>query len=320
MRTIENSNDRAVCFDEKVWKQERQIIYFKHKSGTMQENIVRLSLNSTSNVLATYTLDENNEVEIDVSELIRMLGNTANTLYLWCGHSISSAIPLLIPYTVVGLINPANVLIPRTISGQPIEPPSVMYAQVFDGLANAIRMELCASEYAVFYTVRGTGEGAYQLEPWQPITARHERMTHARFSTESKTTKFAVKQPEACKQYAAVRWVSFTGQTRLHMWEIVQSKTETDGAFELLTQDGAFNVVKGRKDGFALRLDGLNAYDVWYYSDVCHSSSVEVSLDGQTWQRVNVTSKGVTVQDGNAGKTNTLLVELTYKKYDAVSM
>lgn len=313
MRTQTSGTLTVVAYDEAVWKQERNVLRVTDPNAT----VAALYAPTLSDKLAEYTLDENHSVEIDLTDFIRAHATQMDVFVRTNGGAAQYTKP---NYRVVGLINPANVLIPRTISGQPIEPPSVMYAQVFGGAANAIRMELCTREYAVFWTMRGSAEGATQLEPWQPSIVWEREMTHARLATQAKTTHFAIKQPEACKQYAAVRWVSFTGQTRLHVWEVVQSKTETDGTFELLTQDGAFNVVKGRKDGFALRLDGLNAYDVWYYSDVCHSSSVEVSLDGATWQRVNVTSKGVTVQDGNAGKTNTLLVELTYKKYDAVSM
>lgn len=313
MRTLTSGTLTVQAYDEAVWKQERNVLRVTDTNAT----VAGLYSPTLGTKLAEYTLDENKSVEIDLTDFIRAHAQPTD-IFVRTNGGASQYVKA--GYRVAGLINPANVIIPRTISGQPIEPPSVMYAQVFGGAANAIRMELCTREYAVFWTMRGSAEGAYQLEPWQPSIVWEREMTHARLATQAKTTHFAIKQPEACKQYAAVRWVSLTGQTRLHMWEIVQSKTETDGAFELLTQDGAFNVVKGRKDGFALRLDGLNAYDVWYYSDVCHSSSVEVSLDGQTWQRVNVTSKGVTVQDGNAGKTNTLLVELTYKKYDAVSM
>lgn len=313
MRTLTSGTLTVQAYDEAVWKQERNVLRVTDTNAT----VAALYSPNLSTKLAEYTLDENKSVEIDLTDFIRAHAQPTDVFVRTNG---GAAQWVKANYRVAGLINPANVMIPRTISGQPIEPPSVMYAQIFDGSANSIHVELFAKEYAVFVTMRGSHEGFNQVMPGQPIVIWGYNFTHARFSTESKTTHFAVKQPEACKQYAAVRWVSFTGQTRLHVWEVVQSKTETDGAFELLTQDGAFNVVKGRKDGFALRLDGLNAYDVWYYSDVCHSSSVEVSLDGQTWQRVNVTSKGVTVQDGNAGKTNTLLVELTYKKYDAVSM
>ncbi len=128
-------------------------------------------------------------------------------------------------------------------------------------------------------------------------------------------------RPLMCgREYVAVRWVSCTGATRVHTWMVSKRKSESANNVNLLTQDGSYNVAKGRKDGFAIRLEGLMTYDYWYYSDVCYSSDVEVSFDGETWQRVNVVTKGVTLMDGDAGKLNNLEVELNYKEYDAVGM
>lgn len=223
---------------------------------------------------------------------------------------------VVIDFSVIGLINPANVLIPQTVTGMMIEPPSVMFRQLFSGQINSIAMEFFSEIRTVVYTSSSFHIVKKTVEANTPTTVNSNNMDSVNIGTYT----ISVKELESCRNYCAVRWVSFTGQTRLHTWEVVQRTTETAGAFELLTQDGSYNVVKGREDGFSLRLDGLNVYDYWYYSDICHSSNVEVSFDGQTWQRVNVTTKSVTLNEGDAGQFGTLLVELKYKKYDAVNM
>ena len=80
-----------------------------------------------------------------------------------------------------------------------------------------------------------------------------------------------------------------------------------------------YDDVKGREDSFTIRLDGLNNYDLWYYADLITSSSVKVTLDGEKWQKVQVTEKNITLPDGEANN-GILEISLNYAKYDAVAM
>ena len=89
--------------------------------------------------------------------------------------------------------------------------------------------------------------------------------------------------------------------------------------YQLLTLDNSYNEIKGRVYGLALYLDDLLPYDLWYYADVITSSKVEVSLDGQTWNQVQVTNKNVTIPTGEMGNGK-LEITVNWRKYDAVTM
>ena len=126
--------------------------------------------------------------------------------------------------------------------------------------------------------------------------------------------------PQLCdRMYASVRWRAFTGITRLHVFEVVKHTTGTADQYALLRLDNAPETIKGRKEELTLRIDGLDAYGVWYYGDVATSSMVEVSLDGSTWQRVQIGTNSVQVPDGDA-ENGKVELKTTYKTYDAVAL
>ena len=138
-------------------------------------------------------------------------------------------------------------------------------------------------------------------------------------STQAGDTKGAFIPLQCGVRYAMVRWVSFTGATRCHTMEAVKAKSDTKDAFSLLPIDNEYVDIKGREDGFTLHLNGLSAYDLWYYADMIHSSKVEVSLDGETWDRVQVTKKSFTAPDGE-GSNGEIEIQVNWKRYDAVAM
>lgn len=128
-------------------------------------------------------------------------------------------------------------------------------------------------------------------------------------------------KPLDCEHtYAAVRWVSATGLTRVHTFEVRDLTQTADETISLETPDGTYDQLRSRRDSFKLYLGGLNSYDYWYYSDVINSSTVEVSLDGENWRRVEVTTKSVTIPNANSGKLNNLDINVNWREYDAVAM
>ena len=129
-------------------------------------------------------------------------------------------------------------------------------------------------------------------------------------------------QPRRCGViYAAVEWVSATGHTRRATWEVREHKQQTGEQVAIETVTNDYDVRKGREDALTLRLDGLTAFDVWYYGDIVSSSQVRLSLDGgSTWQQVKVESEDVTVPNGDGGELQELKINVTYAEYDAVVM
>ena len=125
---------------------------------------------------------------------------------------------------------------------------------------------------------------------------------------------------DACKSPAvAVRWVSFTGVQRVHHFMLRKPTIASAENYQLLTMDNSYNEIKGRVDGFDLYLDDLLPYDLWYYADVITSSKVEVSMDGQTWNQVQVTNKNVTIPTGEMGNGK-LEITVNWRKYDPVTV
>lgn len=325
MRTILQGADVVYAFDEKVWLQENQTLRFNHTSTTMDATFVALWTSvegSRVYPLAKYTLDENRKVVINVSDILRVYnerGVKTGTVYLQCNHSASSRID--VTWQTVGNINPESVIRPDHMSGEILMPPSVVFAQV--GNAASMLELYCKDECScVAYDANGEQIGIGEDSPeLLPFIFSRPRPAQFFFLTFDEYPYWVNVKPLECgHRYAAVRWVSLTGKTRCNTWEIVKSNVSTRDAIEMLTADGTYKTIKGREDGFTLMLDGLSAYDYWYYSDIITSSKVEVSLDGTNWYQVEVVTKDSTLPDGDAGQFNKLEIKVNYRKYDAVTM
>ena len=130
--------------------------------------------------------------------------------------------------------------------------------------------------------------------------------------------RYPLKELECGKRYAEVEWVSFTGQTRRHVFEVVKLTEETTNEVSLETLTNEYDVRKDRRVSFSLRLEGLTAYDYWYYSDLVTSSSVKVSLSGTNYRQVQVTAKKSTTPETSAGKPLTLEIPINYVIYDTL--
>ena len=135
-------------------------------------------------------------------------------------------------------------------------------------------------------------------------------------------------KPTLCKcgvQYACVEWVSFTGVTRRHVFEVIKNKIDVGDSYSLLMPDNSFSDIRGRKDSFTLFMDGLNAYDLWYYADLITSPSVKVSLNSERpatidFHAVQVTTKNITIPDGDYKSNGKLEITVNWKQYDAVAL
>lgn len=312
MRTFTDGTLTVRAFDRDVWKQERNLL---RVSDTDSARVMLETWDGAQWVqTASYTLDENHEVEIDLSDYLRVHPTGRFYISNVAGDSVN------FDYVVVGLIDPSSVIIPDHAMkiGALFGFPSMMMRAI-NGVQTKFEIRGLADSSAGWEGLLESGlltSGALA----NGSNAMTGGVVSFSYGDRSGIELFFFKPIECGRRYASVRWISYTGAERCHTWEVVKSKSETAGAYEVLMQDGSFNVVKGRTDGFAIRLDGLNAYDVWYYADVCHSSRVEVSFDGEKWQQVDVITKGVTTPDGTAGKLGTLEVELKYKEYDAVAL
>lgn len=287
------------------WKQERLVFSIQeHDSIKMWSNLK----GSQSSPIATYLPDNYNVVLVDLTDYVRANPNVAHLYF----YSEENAATYDVTITIAGLINPFKVLIPQhDLSVALICPPSLMYCDGVNKLAAELYPDL------PLWTI--VGDAALRSDYRQVKDILGTFTLSISFEQNTNRRTFSTTPLVGCARYAFVRWVSFTGVTRVHMFEVAKDKTSAADAYSLLPIDNEFVEIKGREDGFVLRLAGLDAYDTWYYSDLITSSKVEVSMDGTNYDRVQVVSKNVTLPDGEAtdGK---LEIEVNWKRYDAVAM
>lgn len=299
-----------------VWKQERFVA---------QVNSVTDSVKLWSNIegseaspIAVYS-PASGKVLIDLSDYVRTYASTLTNLYIKNGSATATNITV----SFKGLINPASVVIPSTEVRSEFEayimPPSMILEPV--GTSTIVLETYAAGTYQY-------ATGRLKALPSESVANLAPQMTLPAGTTAfelwhlTDTKKASVQlQPLMCGHgYAMVEWVSFTGVTRRHTFEVVKCKTEAAGAYSLLPVDNEFVEIKGRQDGFVLRIDNLDAYDMWYYADLLASSRVQVSMDGSIYARVQITSKNVTLPDGEAGEKGKLEINVNWKRYDAVAL
>ena len=287
------------------WKQERLILTY---NGNGDKLHIWSSLSgSYASPIAKYTPDTDGNVYIDLTDYIRAYGNCS--VYLQDEAQGASVYTATI--TVEGLINPWNVIVPYHYGNdytrvqmpnkmiEPIVGAPLIAEFYYNGAGASFTGGATLSQDARQITI--TGDFSYKPVPYG--VSRNYNLVRRMCEME----------------YAYVRWVSFSGITRVHVFEISKLKTETDDAYSMLPIDNEYIEIKGRVDGFNLYLDDLLPYDLWYYADVITSSKVEVSLDGQNWSQVQVTNKNVTIPTGEMGNGK-IEITVNWRKYDAVTM
>lgn len=289
------------------WRADRLVLHVTSSSA-----IELYTLPST--LLATYTPPTAGVIDVDLTDYVRAFGSTSANVLL--GVKIGST---TYPVTVVtkGLINPDNVLIPAHGDVATIIPPEHMIMGE-PGQVIAEWFKTIGANYTTANYVQSVNNGR-GLKPTGQTASQNNFAVIRTTPSPSASKNYYLSAQECSKQYAIVDWVSFTGAQRRHIFEVVKAKTDAVAGYNLLPIDNEYVEIKGRVDGFTLRLDGLTAYDMWYYADMVTSSKVEVSLDGTNYDRVQVSTKTFTLPDGenNDGK---LEINVNWKRYDAVAM
>lgn len=313
----------TATWNTSVWAQERSILTLSDfGAGMTYAQIVTTSLGGHS---AKYVIPTNGTLKIDLSDLVRAATTGSFTVTEYDSNGTAGA-SLSKIWTRAGLISPFSVLIQKNDVAPSfllISPPSVMLQQIGASAATAI-----------IFSMYPTQSGAYNFSSCRVKSIPSGTIVNASSSQNTLvagSTAFELwhlndfsyqhidlQELFDCKKYACVEWVSFTGATRRHTFEVIKQKTETLDPVSLQTIDNQYDERKGRRDGFTLRLEGLNRYDFWYYSDLITSSQVRVSFDGTNWAQVQVTSKEVEIPNNDEGAFNSLEIEVNYKKYDTI--
>lgn len=289
-----------------VWLAQRTII---HLEGQLPLELrMWTDLNgSFANPIATYH-PYNDILDIDMSDYLRTYRNVTK---IYLSETNDPADYIEYNVSILGLIDPNGVYIPfhklRAV-GLRVAPPSKMYDSL-NGMG-LLRMSIYPKSG---YTI--SGNVTYDSVTGE-LSAISGDFTIARFGV---SQSYGITPLTCERDYAEVRWCSLDGTTRVHTWEMRKHTIASDGGYSLLDLRNEYRDIKGREDGLTISMVGLNAYDFWYYSDIITSPLVEVSLDGANWVKVQVTSKNVTIPDGDSfnGKLD---ITIKYKRYDAVDM
>lgn len=289
------------------WKQERLILEF-NGNGDILRMWTSLS-GSYASPIAKYTPDANNKVYIDVTDYIRAYGDCS----IYFKGEAHDASEHTVNVTVKGLINPYGVIIPSHYGDNYIlvQMPNRMIEPVVRNIP------LIAEFYSTGPIAVFTGGATLSQDMRQVTITGDFKYRPVPFGD---SRKYTLVHRMCGVQYAYVRWVSFSGITRVHIFEVTKPKIESADSYTLMPVDNEYVEVKGRVDGMTLRLNDLCPYDLWYYSDVITSSKVEVSLDGRTYNQVQVTTKNITLPDGDTKQNGKLEIAINWKRYDAVAM
>lgn len=319
------------------WKGERVLLQLDSQ-GTFPASTVTIWTDlhgSASSPLATYNFPEDG-IEIDITDYLRTYGDHA--FYV----SIDGGTAAEIQLTSEGLINPLNVLIPSStirslysINSNKdvlIVPPTKIINSPFNGVSSKIEVYQIPDKLnsgdtyknRLMYKDGNELPTTMNLSGLRSIILPYNLRSVAYYISSGSYGQVRahaqVENPKCGIEYCTVKWRSFTGQERISTFEVVKAQIATANAYSLLNMDNQFTEIKGREDSFTIRIDGLDRYDLWYYSDVIFSSDVRVKLkDGSAYKRVQIIEKDIKMPDGenNNGK---LEITLNYMRYDAVVM
>lgn len=283
-----------------------------------------------------YTQDTSGYCIIDITEIARTY--QGNNILVGYGQQDLSQFAedewdTVIDRVAKGNINPAGVIIPQhplATNGVTIAPPSKMISADDGGYSSFSALQFEFRALAQWDVIEYWEDDQDTFNCTQPACQLDNTSVNEIYITPDAHRPSGVGQliritPIRCGvQYAEVEWVSFTGATRRHIFEVTKSKTTTKSAYSLLNIEGEYTEIKGREDAFTLRIDGLNAYDLWYYSDMLHSSNVKVCFGARSgnlvWRRVKIDDSTITIPDGDAGTDGKLEINVKWREYDAISL
>ena len=320
-------------FSAGVWLAERSLIYC---TGATPGATVNVKLQWRPVGVQTYTTlleveyitDASGAVTIDVSDALRAYRYTTGVLRVYV-ENVTDSETHSQGVTVQGLINPARMLVPAHDADDVayIVPPRKMLCTYMhaDQIVFEFRPNESAYAGAWELTEKQADGSILEVETITPPIAEAENEDAAIFEITGTDggANYMIRrelvETTCAKTYALVEWLSSTGATRRHYFEVVGQTLETSEVVALENIENEYDETKGRTDGFSLRIENLERYDVWYYADVVTSSRVRVSFDnGDTWRQVQITTKSAEIANSDEGAQNNLEIALKYCKYDAI--
>lgn len=299
---------------QSLWKQERIILKATHTAGST----VLIGVSVMLTEIASYVVPSSGVVLMDVTDLVRAYPSIASITVAKTGGR-----QYTIPVQVVGLINPENDIIPDFCDVY-VNPDPVYNGQLlllppsFAIKSSPMRLEFrprdaYESEYDAFSIV----SGAYPSRLTEthciiPIST-DTKIKIDNVDDQETVAYVELREPDPEKDYVTLQWVSRYGVLRAATFERRNVKYATKDTLNIMDLQNEYDVRKGQEVGFTAVLEGLNAYDYWYYSDIITSSLVKVGD-----RKVEVTTKDVTMPNSSAGEFRKLELQINYAKYDTL--
>lgn len=316
----------TIRWNTDVYTQERSIVRISGIDASASSIRVIISSSGLAGTVVKYSIPASKKLDIDFSDLVRLSATGMCSITQNDASGVVIGSSYTIRWTQVGRINPQayfQALPPDDMAETfelAISAPSVMYKRL-DTNADPIVFEMANGGSGYQFA---TGSVKFPPLTDEPIEfARNITVPNGAASVEFRHLDSVMyyrplKELECGKRYAEVEWVSFTGLIRRHVFEVVKLTEETTNEISLETITNEYDVRKDRRVSFSLRLEGLTAYDYWYYSDLVTSSSVKVSLSGTNYRQVEVTTKKSTIPETSAGEPLTLEIPINYVRYDTL--
>ena len=328
----------TVQWNTDVYTQERSILKCSNFNASAAAVGISVTSPSSFGVSAKYLIPASRTLEADLSDLVRLASTGTAMLYEMnaSGGTISIS---TISWSVAGLKNPArDIFRPKptiecitpiigTWARWYMTPPLKIY-QTTGGVWAPLKLEVYTGAYCS-YRVMSAGQWGEKVDLANGLVQTIKLNANAQkirlYDTNASSGTISgvilgeidIAEKDDDKEYVTLRWTSRYGTTKVACWERRNVKTTTDDKIEISRIDNQYDTRKGYVESFTAFLDGLDAYDYWYYADIITSSSVEV-IDGPRTYKVDITTKDYTVPNTNAGKPNKLEVNINFRKYDTI--
>lgn len=277
---------------------------------------------------AKYYTDNGGAFDYDATDELRTIAadNSVTFLYLFEAN---------VRITPVAGIDPETALLPApsmlnnfsgSYSGRQILPPSVILQHPELSALYGEDIELYGSvisdDWQAFAIDGATilptyGEIGNEFRQISFVAGLKKYILHPDFAD-----KWQITQLNDCDDACVLRWLSETGVYKQAIWRV--KKTQKQGEpLELQSIGDNYKQIKSENVEFVAYIEGLDAYSYAYYGDIITSSDVHCAMRaGDTltseYTQVAVTTKSLTIPDGDSGALQTLEIKIAYKHYDAI--
>lgn len=313
-----------------VYSQERKVVKITNFNANTEK--VRLLMFSPITVDAYYVVPTSRELQIDVTDIVRLAEKGRFSLYgqKANGNTVSED-SVKCEWSTEGLIDPEKDIKPLSellenwteIADSKgvdvavsVAPPSRILEHTdfpiiieMHGTSDIAVYKLGTTSPNMFDVLKSQITIPYGMNEWF-VGNDYERITYGVYGTTERN---------GCNKACAVRWISRYGVQKQFVWYYKDLRVNVSEVVSIATIDGTYDERKGYVQGLTLFLDELNAYDYWYYSDIITSSKVEICMEGSSlWRVVQVDAKSIQIPNNDMGKPKDLEVQINFQKYDAI--